>query len=76
MGPGTGLIVGTPFVVLTIALIFILRRERLHPMAERQSAAWRLFVRLVALGLIAFVTWLVVSLVIAAISGPPHGVGT
>jgi len=50
-----GLIVGIPFVVLTLALLAIFRRERLHPSTHVGSPSWRLFVTAVTVLLVAFV---------------------
>jgi hypothetical protein len=73
MGPGAGLIVGIPFVVLTLALLAIFRRERLHPERGGPSRPWRLFVRVVAVILLAFVAFMVVELVFKLPFGPAPG---
>ena len=75
MGPGAGLIVGIPFVVLTLALLTIFRRERLHSSGAHHSPLWRVFVRVVTVALLAFVGFMVIELLLRVAFGPPHGAG-
>jgi hypothetical protein len=71
MGPGAGFIVGIPFVVLTLALIAILRRERIHPSPDPHSRMRLRIVRGLTIALCGFMAYLVVSIVITAVNGPP-----
>jgi hypothetical protein len=72
MGPGEALIIGVPFVVLTVALIAIFRGQRLRrAQGEATATRWLIFSRVVALALVLFISYLVIGTVLAALSGPP-----
>lgn len=76
MGPGAGLIVGVPFIVLTLALLVIFRRERLRREAGLPAANPRLpFYRVVLVALLLFIGYLVVAILAPLIApsgfGPP-----
>lgn len=71
-----GLIVGIPFVALTLALLAIFRRERLHPSTQGSSPSWQLFVRAVTVLLVAFVAYMVIEILFHVPFGPPPGAGT
>lgn len=66
-----GLIVGLPFVALTLALLAIFRRERIHPSDVGTSRSWSIFARVVAVVLVAFVAFMVVELVFKIPLAPP-----
>lgn len=68
MGPGFGLIVGIPFVVLTLALLVIIRRERLRRDAGREPSRWLPLYRLLAAVLVLFTVYIVVGTVIAGLN--------
>ena len=68
MGPGAGLI-GIPFVILTLALLSIWRRERQGPTTSRP---WRLSYQAVTIGLLGFVGYMVVALLVASTTAPPQ----
>jgi hypothetical protein len=71
MGPGTGLIVGIPFVVLAIALFVLLRRERLNREKGLQVPRHRLILfRLLTVTLVVFVALLVAGVILGAVSSP------
>lgn len=70
MGPGAGLIIGTPFVILTLALLSIWRRQRNH--GPTTSRPWRLFYRGATIGLLGFVGYMVVALLVALTTAPPQ----
>ena len=70
MGPGAGLIIGIPFVVLTLALLSIWRRERIH--GPTTSRPWRLFYRGITVALVGFVGYMVVALLVASTTAPPQ----
>jgi len=70
MGPGAALIVGAPFVVLTLSLLVLLRRERLN--RERgidTSEARASIYRAVTVALLLFVGFLIFGLIAAALTG-------
>jgi hypothetical protein len=69
MGPGLALIVGVPFIVLTLSLLWVFRAER-----RRREAAVGATVRLMPLYrglagvLLAFIAFEVIGVVLAALS--------
>jgi hypothetical protein len=77
MGPVAGLIIGVPFIVLTLSLLWVFRAERRRREAGIGAPVrWMPLYRVIAVGLLLFIAVEVVGLVVAALNGPPPSPGT